>query len=436
MSHPKTRPVPPATAQILGLPTQDLTPFFADRPCAQALERLETLAAWMAGINTQNHDGVTLTPALVDHLSSGDIQARIADLDQRRRATSLGQFDPDDLLQRELEYRRYASEAKRQPTWPQDEDGRRCAFDALETLPPQQEEDCILTDQDCLEAQRTAWEARGLLDFLRHFRAHTQRSIVVVGNERYGRHFVVEPLEPHLAGDFAVRYERTPSHLSMRLTVPHYTERFQRNGFAPEFMRHLSTHMPHVVMVDVCSPRGTERYTKVPRGIRDLVNWFMVFNHLRARGDRSQYQDQSGLPPHLLDELEKWYEFVVVRRRIGPWIEPGPTYAISHWAPELKEEVLMGDLAVPRRPATPGDEPQVILANPALYRTEGADLPEFLRRTQPYYFNDPEKRIREEIVPGFGTHGFETRVRGCTTDQYVAAVQRAIGQALQRCESS
>ena len=94
MSHPKTRPVPPATVQILGLPTQDLTPFFAGRPGAQALKRLETLAAWMAGINTQNHDGVTLTPALVSHLSSGDIQARIADLDQRRRATSLGQFDP------------------------------------------------------------------------------------------------------------------------------------------------------------------------------------------------------------------------------------------------------------------------------------------------------------------------------------------------------
>ena len=432
LSHPS---IPPATAQILRLSPQDLTPFFADRPCAQALERLEILAAWMGKINTQNHDGVTLTPALVEHLSSGDIHARIADLDQRRRATTLGQFDPNDLLQRELEYRRYASEARRQPTWPQDEVGQRRAFDALEILPPQQEEDCCLTDQDLLEVQRVAWEARGLLDFLRHFRAHTQRPIVVVGNERYGRLFVVDPLEPYLAGDFAVRYERTPSHLSMRLTVPHYTERFQRNGFAPEFMRHLSTHMPHVVLVDVCSPRGTERYTKVPRGIRDLVNWFMVFNHLRSQGDRSQYQDQSGLPHHLLDELEKWYEFVVVRRRIGPWIDPGPTYAISHWAPELKEEVLMGDLAIPRRPAAPGDQPQVILANPALYRTEGADLPEFMRRTQPYYFNDPEKRIREEIVPGFGPHGFETRVRGCTTDQYVAAVQRAMGQALERCES-
>ncbi|MDE2808201.1 MAG: hypothetical protein OXN90_07255, partial [Gemmatimonadota bacterium] len=211
MSHPS---IPPATTQTLGLSTQDLTPFFAGRSQAQVLERLEILAAWMAKINTQNHDGVTLTPPLVEHLSSGDIHARIADLDQRRRATTLGQFDPDDLLQRELEYRRYASEARRQPTWPQDEIERRRAFDALEVLPPQQEEDCILTDQDRLEVQRAAWEARGLLDFLRHFRAHTQRPIVVVGNERYGRLFVVDPLEPYLAGDFAVRYERTPSHLS------------------------------------------------------------------------------------------------------------------------------------------------------------------------------------------------------------------------------
>ena len=71
LSHPKTRSIPPATAQTLGLSTEDLIPFFVDRPYAQALERLEILAAWMAKINTQNHDGVTLTPALVAHLSSG-----------------------------------------------------------------------------------------------------------------------------------------------------------------------------------------------------------------------------------------------------------------------------------------------------------------------------------------------------------------------------
>ena len=90
----------------------------------------------------------------------------------RRRATTLGQFDPNDLLQRELEYRRYASEAKRQPTWPQDEVERRHAFDAF-GAPPAPAEGGLPPNRPrtAAKVQRAAWEARGLLDFLRHFRA-------------------------------------------------------------------------------------------------------------------------------------------------------------------------------------------------------------------------------------------------------------------------
>ena len=51
--------------------------------------------------------------------------------------------------------------------------------------------------------------------------------------------------------------------------------------------------------------------------------------------------------------------------------------------------------------------------------------------TRPYYFNDPEKGHKEAIVPRFGEHGFETRIRGFTTDEYVAAVQRQIGIELE-----
>ena len=69
---------------------------------------------------------------------------------------------------------------------------------------------------------------------------------------------------------------------------------------------------------------------------------------------------------------------------------------------------------------------KIITANPAIYRTKGDDLPELLRMTRPYYFNDPEKRHKEEIVPGF-----ETRIRGFTADEYVAAVQRQIGIELE-----
>ena len=67
-----------------------------------------------------------------------------------------------------------------------------------------------------------------------------------------------------------------------------------------------------------------------------------------------------------------------------------------------------------------------MLANPAIYRTEGDDLPEPLKGTRPYYFNDPEYRVREKIVPGFGAHGFETQIVGPTTDEYVIAARLQI----------
>ena len=258
--------------------------------------------------------------------------------------------------------------------------------------------------------------------------------MVVLGNDRYGRIFVVEPLEPYLDG-FDIHYERVPSHGSMRLTVPYHIDRFWRNGFAPDFVRRLSAEAPHLVLVDVCSPRATEDYTKIPRGLRDLVNWFMVFNHLRTGGDRSRYEAVSSLPPHQLDELQLWHEFEVVARQIAPWVDPGEPYAVTHWAPELMAEVLMGDLVVPARPARPSEQPQVVVTNPGFYRTEGEDLPDYLRRTHAYHFNDPEKRVAARIVGGWGDHGFETRVEGHTTDEYVAAIQRQVGLELSAMEA-
>jgi len=116
------------------------------------------------------------------------------------------------------------------------------------------------------------------------------------------------------------------------------------------------------------------------------------------------------------------------------YIGPGDTYRIRHWAPELKPEVIMGDMVIPSRPPEIGDDtPTAVLANPAIYRTDG-DLPEPLKGTRPYYFNDPEYRVKEKIIPGFGSHGFETRVIGPTTDEYVIAarqeIEKQIGEML------
>ena len=244
---------------------------------------------------------------------------------------------------------------------------------------------------------------------------------------------VVQPLERYLKDDFDVRYWRVQSHHSMRLTVPHWEGRWNRSGFPPDFWVELSESQPHVVVVDECSPRRTEHYSKLARGVRDILNWFMVFNDIRAEGDGSVYEAESTLPAHHFPELRKWHEYVVTRREMRHYVRPGPTYRVRHWSPELKPEVLMGDMVVASRPPEMGeDTPTVVLANPAIYRTEGDDLPGPLRGTRPYYFNDPEFRVRERIVPGFGPHGFETRVEGPTTDEYVVAARLQIGRDIAR----
>ena len=71
-------------------------------------------------------------------------------------------------------------------------------------------------------------------------------------------------------------------------------------------------------------------------------------------------------------------------------------------------------------------QPQVVFANPVIYRNGGDGLPEDLHSTRPYYFDGPERLVKEKIIFGFGSHGFETRVVGPTTAMFVAAVQRAI----------
>ena len=88
---------------------------------------------------------------------------------------------------------------------------------------------------------------------------------------------------------------------------------------------------------------------------------------------------------------------------------------------------MLGDF--PMRAAYPDptdDKPQVVISNADIYRTEGDDIYETLRGTEPYYFDGPEKYVKETVEFGFGEYGLETRVKGPTTDEFVARVQKEI----------
>ena len=48
------------------------------------------------------------------------------------------------------------------------------------------------------------------------------------------------------------------------------------------------------------------------------------------------------------------------------------------------------------------------------------------RKTESYFFNDPERHVPNKVIYGFGPYGLESRLIGPTTDMFIAAVQGAI----------
>ncbi len=390
-----------------------LAPFLEHLSKEEAIRRLERLGQWMVQVDSQNNDGVILTPLLTSYLvRQPDFESGLRELDRLREETLSGRFRFDNPLQRDLEFKRFTSERFTHHGGTRGSEEHYAVFKELKELPPPREEEFVLSGQHLAEAKRAAYQAACFLQFLRSFRSKTDRQIVVVGNDRYGRQWVVEPLQSFLRDGFTLRYDRVRSHASFRLRVPHEVERRVREGFPQDFVREMNAHMPHIVIVDARNPLRGPNMMKYARGVRDYVNWFAVFNDIRAEGDSSKYERDSSVP-HLA-ELRKWHEFAILRR-------------------QLKEYVLLGDFRAPRQDPDPtGGLPLVVIANADIYRTNGRELPEALHGTHPYYFDGPEKYVAEEIVFGFGDYGFETRVKGTTTDEFVAAVQRCMTAEIDR----
>ena len=96
---------------------------------------------------------------------------------------------------------------------------------------------------------------------------------------------------------------------------------------------------------------------------------------LRTAGDTSQCAGRVPLPPHDFDELKRRHQFEIVRRQIGPWVDPGPCYHMTIWAPELTDAAMLGDFRVPARLVQlDSDEQQFVLASPVVCRRRRLSL--------------------------------------------------------------
>ena len=415
--------------------------FLRNFPTAEILNRFEKLEGWLGKYHKTNHDGTILTPPLINFLSQqADFDSLLSELDRYRADTRNGRFDVTNILQRDLEFRRFVYEYTRmleplsyelQGRYPPPKSHKELypLFDQLEELPPVTADEPHLSEQHLAEVGRTAYEAVEFLKFLRGFRARTSRHIVVVGNDRYGRQWVVEPIEAYLKEGFTLRYDRVRSGTSTRLSVP--------SAFPREFVKEISERMPHIVIVDASHAPPDNDVMQLSRGLRSYAHWFAAFNDIRAEGDLARYRDESSLPSEHFPELMKWHDYVARRGQLREWVSPGQTYRVTTWAPELKDTVILGDMRVKRYPAVSheemgGDLPMVILANPIIYRTEGDDLPDALRGTTPRHFDDPEAHAVDSVVFGFGSHGLETRLEGMSTEQFVQTAQGHIKKEIDR----
>ena len=406
----------------------------------EASYRLSRLKEWMGRI--YNHD-VIVTPVLAEFLARpGDFEAMLAHLDTLAGETGRGGFDAADPLQRDLEYQKHSHEYHRlygtNRKLPYVNEPPSALYRKFVELPvlDHNHRDEPRLDYHLLEIRRVAYEAAGFLRFLRRFRAGTSRPIVVIGNNRYGRQWIVEPLEQFLRDGFTLRYDGVPSHMSTRLSVASArnfeqsadnTGPWTSDAFPAEFVREMDRDMPHIVVADAKSTHRFEGSMMLSRAAKTYANWLAAFNYVRAGGRVEAYRDESCLPPDHLERLVHWYEFVRVRRQLELWVTPGPTYSVGLWAPQTTETAHLGEIPVALRPPElDTDRPQFVLANPLVY--DDTALPEDLRGTAPYYLDGPEKYVKEEIVFGFGPYGFQPAVKGTMTAAFVAAAQRTIAE--------
>jgi hypothetical protein len=397
-------------------------------------ERFAALREWMRQTGVAD---MVITPPLAETLSqAGEFSSILETLGDLIDETRGGRFQARDPVQRDLEFAKYFHEyarlegAYRRLPYPRESLGELYEhFKELPELSHDGPDEAQIGDDLAVEVQRLSYEALGLLRFLRRFRAGTSRPIVVVGNNRYGRQWQVEPLEQFLSGEFTLRYDGVPSHQSMRLGVPHArnfessadnTGPWTPDAFPMEFVRQIASEMPHVVVVDSMGPGRYSGLSVFSRAMKTYAHWFVAFNDIRGSELSTDF-----MPPGHLEELRHWYEYVRLRQQLKEWIRPGPGYRLGLWTPHLTEEAQLGELTMPGTPAIlDSDEPQVVLANPMIYNDDA--LPNHLRGTRPYFFDGPEGLAKEQIVFGFGPYGFQPEVRGTMTASLVAKIQKRV----------
>jgi hypothetical protein len=196
-----------------------------------------------------------------------------------------GSFDPSIPLHLEIEYSLYRINYKplMNTTLPSD-----MPFGEFKNLPEINEEEILILEREYSVVQSLAQEAAAVFHMIREKQANAKVPLLVIANRRYGDQFVISPIEDYL-NDIGIKvvYERVPS------TIFDHTNHISAD-LSQSTLNWIREYDPDIVVVDGTCNNVINGSTRFPAAMWGYINDF-------------------------------------------------PGYKVCFWAPELTEEIYVGD---------------------------------------------------------------------------------------------
>jgi len=341
-------------------------------------------------------NGIYPTEKLIGLLRQSSLST--VQLSQLKKLTENGQFDPNNPFQKELEFLDFVKLNDKIPNNPGE------VFDSLHFYDHQEiERELSLREQ--VEAEAAALEAANLYWFIRA-RVERGRKMTVVGNQRYGDYFVMEPLRSELQ-DLGVSLS------SFKIGSSGSNEANLPDIFPQYFIEYLAQEKPDIVIIDGTSRFKDGKVPRLPSSFYGYLNWFKLYNQIAE--DKVSHQ-------------EKTIDLMAKIKSANPTV----SYRIAQWSPQESEDIVIGNSKMVRE--NPDYEsPNVIFANPIIDPETYPNYPDYLKEHQPAFLDDPEKHIGHKKAIAFTAHGVKAVIEGSISEmQFANSVQNHMIKKLSR----
>lgn len=351
-----------------------------------------------------SQNGIFPTQRLREFIIAG---GSLEDLKNLQEQTSAGRFDPQNPLQKDLEYGRYLETLE---LWMQTDELNNHnyqTFLSFDFVVPE-EEIVGLTLQEKIEARATAYEAARLYWFIKE-RVVQGRKIIVIGNQRYGDFFVVSPIKKYLDElGVKVGFLHVPS---SGTNVDSIQEIFSETS-----INYLIKESPDVIIVDGTSDTSSGGKSRFSTAMLEYLNWFIAFNDACGASDKNLV--------NLQNRLQANPKYQGLTQRLSAQ-QPKMPYKVTHWIHPQTEQVVFGNWSMEYSQPS-NKEPEVIFVNPVIDPEHFPGFPTELKTHQPAFWDDPEKRKDTKTKTVFTAYGVKNLYGGRTTEQIVKLAQDQI----------